>query len=124
MGSAPTLDGAPVVLALAGELDAADTGWVDELNAMIDQGQDQIVLDLVDVSFVDSSVVHALATARQRLGDRGWLRVVYTHHLVKRVIEICGLAEIFPQYTSADTAIRAVPARGSVVRGDPAGEQQ
>jgi len=106
------------VLSFAGELDAADTAWLDELDAVLDSGDDRIVLDFTDVSFVDSSVVQSLVAAHNRVGQDGWVRIVYTHHLIKRVIEICGLAHAFPQYTSVDAALRAAPVRGtSTVRG-------
>jgi anti-anti-sigma factor len=104
--------GVPVLVALTGELDAADTAWIEELDGLIDRGGREIVIDLLGVSFIDSSVVQALILAHQRVRDGGWVRVVYTHHLIKRVLEICGLTEVFPQYTTVEAALRAVPTRG------------
>ncbi len=45
-----------------------------------------------------------------RVSERGgWVRIVYTHHLIKRVIEICGLTEVFPQYPTVAAAISRTP---------------
>ena len=101
----------PAVVTLAGELDAADTAWADEIRAEIDGGCRELVLDLLNVSFIDSSVVRELVLASKQLEPDGWLRVVYTHHLIRRVIDICGLAERLPQFTSTEAALRGTPAR-------------
>ena len=112
----------PLVFPLAGELDSSDTGWSDELDAALDRGARRLVVDLLDVSFVDSSVVQWLVLAHKQVGDSGWVRVVYTHHLIKRVIEICGLAELFPQYSSIDAALRAAPSKVASARAAVSGD--
>ena len=100
-----------VVAVFTGELDAADSRVDDELGKLLREGASQVVADLTNVTFVDSSVVRALVAAYRELAGRGgWLRVVYTHHLIRRVIEICGLAEVFPQYPSVEGALRGASA--------------
>lgn len=101
----------PVVVPLSGELDASDTAWNDELDALLDVGHRQIVIDLLNVSFVDSSVVRALVNAHNRIGDDGWIRIVFTHHLIRRVIDICGLSGLLPQYTTVESALRGSPSQ-------------
>lgn len=113
----------PVVVAMVGELDSSDAGWADALEDALAQGERRIVVDLLDVSFIDSSVVQALVSAHRTVGAEGWVRVVYTHHLVKRVIEICGLAAIFPQYTTVDAALRSSPSRLITARAMQSGER-
>ena len=107
-------DDVPVVLTLSGELDAADPGWADELQEALRAGQRQVVVDLRNVTFIDSSVIRALVLAGKKVPQDGWLRLVYTHHLIRRVIDICGLSEAFPQFTTLDAAVRNAPSRSAV----------
>ena len=102
-----------VVVALSGELDVADEEWSETIDAALGDGASRLVLDLTNVTFIDSSVVRALVLARRRVGPDGWLRLVYTHHLIARVIDICGLADAFPQYATVDAARRAAPTRAA-----------
>ena len=46
---------------------------------------------MLNVTFIDSSVVRELVLALKRVGDEGWVRLVYTHHPIARVVDICGL---------------------------------
>lgn len=102
-----SVDEEPVVVRLSGELDAGDPGFADELLATVEGGARRVVVDMLNVSFIDSSVVRALVLAHRRTSaGGGWLRVVYTHHLVRRVIDMCGLAGVFPQYPTVDAARR------------------
>lgn len=97
------------VIALSGELDASDTSWADGITFALNAGEDRLVVDLLGVTFIDSSFVRELLIATRRIGSEGWLRLVYTHHLIGRVIAICGLAETFPQFTTVDAALRGAP---------------
>lgn len=101
----------PVVVSLAGELDAADPGWSVELESAIDLGAREIVVDLLNVTFADSSVIRALVRAHRRTADEGWVRLVYTQHVIRRVIDICGLTEVLPQFPTVEAALRGVPSR-------------
>jgi len=102
-----------VVVALSGELDVADAEWSETLEESFGDGTSRLVLDLTNVTFIDSSVVRELVLAHRRVGPDGWLRLVYTHHLIARVIDICGLADTFPQYATVDAARRAAPTRAA-----------
>lgn len=114
----PLADPDVAVVALAGELDASDTGWANELDAAVDAGARKLVVDMLNVTFVDSSVIQALILARRRVGGPGWVRLVYTHHLIGRVVEICGLTETFPHYTTVDAALRDAPTRFGLAHGE------
>jgi anti-anti-sigma factor len=103
-------DGVQIV-ALSGELDASDTSWTDELDAALKAGVTGLVIDMTNVTFIDSSVVRAAVIAVKRLDGSGWVRLVYTHHLIGRVLSICGLAEMFPQYGTVGAALRDAPTR-------------
>lgn len=107
-----SVDTEPMVLSYSGELDAGDSRFAEDILGSIEAGVERIVADFVNVTFVDSSVIRTLVVAHRRLSAvDGWVRVVYTHHVVGRVIEMCGLADVFPQYATIEAAWR--PARES-----------
>ena len=111
----------PQVVRLSGELDAGDSTFADELLAQIGDGPGQVIVDMLNVSFIDSSVIRGLVLAHRRVtGEGGWLRVVYTHHLVRRVIDMCGLTDVFPQYPTIEAAQRGLssPPPSSESRAD------
>lgn len=99
----------PLVVRFAGEIDAGDSGFAEDLLACVETA-DRVVVDLLNVTFIDSSVIRALVLAHRAVSaEAGWLRVVYSHHVVRRVIEMCGLAEVFPQYLTIEAALRDSP---------------
>ena len=101
----------PQVVRLSGELDAGDAAFADEL-LQLSAASDYVIVDMLNVSFIDSSVIRALVLVHRRVtGAGGWLRVVYTHHLVRRVIEMCGLTDVFPQYATLEAARRGQPSQ-------------
>lgn len=113
----------PQVIRLSGELDAGDAAFADEL-LLSSGGSARVIVDMLNVSFIDSSVIRALVLVHRRVtGSGGWLRVVYTHHLVRRVIDMCGLTEVFPQYPTIEAARRGQPSHApiseSTGRGQP-----
>lgn len=97
----------PVVVRLVGELDAGDSGFGDEVLGAVRDGAGRVIVDMLNVSFIDSSVIRVLVLAhRGTAAAGGWLRVVYTHHLVRRVIDMCGLSDMLPQYPTIEAARR------------------
>ncbi|GAA0604150.1 hypothetical protein GCM10009547_02410 [Sporichthya brevicatena] len=101
------VEAGPPVLTLTGEWDAADEQLGESLLAHLTVGDGHLVIDMLNVSFIDSSVVRALVAVHREAAARdGWVRLVYTHHVIRRVIEICGLTELFPQFGSVEAAMR------------------
>jgi anti-anti-sigma factor len=99
--------GQPGVVTLSGEWDVAERGLSDSLRTALRRSQGRLIVDLLNVSFIDSSVIGALLlTHRDAQPLDGWVRVVYTNHEIRRVIEICGLSELFPQFPSVEAALR------------------
>lgn len=108
-------DSGVVQVTASGELDAASDELSRALDSAVAGGADHLVVDLLDVTFIDSSVVRDLVLAHRAVSERGgWVRIVYTHHLIKRVIQICGLSEIFPQYPTVAAAISRTPHHSDV----------
>ena len=109
----PSLGTRPPVVTLAGEWDVADERLEEILLHPLRSGDGRLVVDMLNVSFIDSSVVRALVAAHVAATEReGWIRLVYTHHVIRRVIEICGLADLLPQFGTVDAAIRGHERQG------------
>ena len=103
----------PPVVGMAGEWDAADENLAETLLAELAAGEGRLVVDMLNVSFIDSSVVRALVVVRREaVALDGWVRLVYTHHVIRRVIEICGLTELLPQFASVEAAQRGHERQG------------
>ncbi len=104
-----------VVIRLAGELDAGQPGASDILLRAVEGGASRLIVDMIDVSFIDSSVVLALLLAeRATRAAGGGLRLVFTHHVISRVIEICGLTAMLPQYPTVEAARRGALRSGAL----------
>jgi len=116
-------DDAVAVVSFSGELDAADPSWADEVDAVLASGQDRLVIDLRNVTFIDSSVVRLLVLAQRRVAPDGWVHLVYTHHMISRVLQICGLADTFPQFTTVHSALRSTPTRLTSHRNAASGDE-
>ena len=110
--------GSVAVVTCHGELDTADDALGSMLSAAVEQGHRDIVVDMLDVTFIDSSVVGALVGTAVDLEPDGSVRLVYTHHMIGRVLQICGLAEQFPQYPTLAAAVREHPRRDQDSRAE------
>lgn len=98
----------PVEIAVAGELDVARSELSRAIDDALADGASRLVINLLDVSFIDSSVLRVLVLTRREVEQRGgWIRLVYTNHLIGRVIEVTGLGEVFPQYATVESALAA-----------------
>jgi anti-sigma B factor antagonist len=69
---------------------------VAELDRAIAEGSSKVVVDLCDVTFMDSSGAHALLDASKRLRalDRGF-SVICVRGAVSRLLELLGLGDRF-----------------------------
>jgi anti-sigma B factor antagonist len=99
--------GAWSVLSVTGEVDLATS---PELQNALDtalEGSTEVVIDLSQVTFLDSTGLGVLVRAHRRAGEQGArLRLVVTESTVRRVIDVTGLAGVFSLYDSLETAIR------------------
>ena len=97
-------------LAVAGELDAATAPVLETAlrEALIDT-TGTFVIDLDGLAFMDSTGVTALLRARSLLGreDRR-LVLVCRPGPVRRVLELVGVADVFPALASRAEAERAL----------------
>jgi anti-sigma B factor antagonist len=83
---------------VAGEIDVATAPQLREsLHRVIARGEATIVLDLLDVSFLDSTALGVLVGALKRCRELGGdLHVVVTDPRIMKIFEITGLTKVFP----------------------------
>jgi anti-anti-sigma factor len=75
-----------------GDIDHHNCGSVEAaLGNALDEGNLVVLLDLRDVSYIDSGGLSVLLSGVRRLRDRGWLGVVGPNTNVRRLLEIVGL---------------------------------
>jgi len=93
------------VVSLLGEHDLYTAPKVQEaLRSVIAAGARTPVVDLTETTFLDSTMLHVLLTARNELRDDGRLLLVTNDASVKRVFEISGTDRLFDFYPSRRAA--------------------
>jgi anti-sigma B factor antagonist len=98
-------DGATVV-ALAGELDLYNAE--DVRAALLEACAEEpsvLVLDFVDVTFIDSTALGVLIEARSRLADRDAFRLAAPGLETRRALEVSGLDKHFSVHDTVDEAL-------------------
>jgi anti-anti-sigma factor len=90
----------------AGEIDlAVEDQFQDHLGGLIDAGAKYLIVDLSEVSFLDSSGIQALLATQQRARMAGGeLTVASPSENVRKIFEIVGVAATFGLYTTVDEA--------------------
>jgi anti-sigma B factor antagonist len=82
---------------VSGEVDIQTSPLLDkELQKVLDQGVSSILVDLDEVTFLDSTGLSVLIAALKRCqASGGELRLVSPRSNVRRVLEITGLTDTF-----------------------------
>ena len=102
----------PEVLRLSGEIDLNERPHVAaQLDPLITRKLPKIVIDLADVSYVDSSGLALFIDALQRVQAYGGQLVLSAlRDNVKMVFEIARLDQVFKIYPTQGDAVRALAA--------------
>lgn len=100
------------ILVGSGELDIATVGGLREpLDAAIDSGTRNFVIDLSDVRFLDSVALAVIVNAKRRLSGEGKLIVVVDRSsYVMLVFECSGLPGIIDVADTRDEAVAMLAA--------------
>lgn len=105
------------VVSLAGEHDLYTAPKVQEtLRGVIAAGARTTVIDLTETTFLDSTMLHVLLSARNELRNGGRLQLVTNDATVKRVFEISGthhLFDFYPSRRAAENEVRSERRRPS-----------
>ena len=90
------------MLSLAGELDLADAPALREaLRRAVERSPKRLVVDLAEVTFVDSTILGALVEARSALGGDAFA-LAAPGFAVRRTLEVSGLDRHFTIETPID----------------------
>ena len=97
------------VLPLKGEIDLHVSPTVTAaLNEMIDKKPERLVVDLSDVSYIDSAGLAALIEAMQKVeGYGGKFMLAGLQETVRSIFEISRLDQVFQIFTDVDAALTA-----------------
>ncbi len=99
----------PSVLPLKGEIDLHVSPVVTaSLTAMIEKKPERVVIDLSDVTYIDSAGLAALIQAMQKVeayGGRFFLAGL--QETVRSIFEISRLDQVFKIFPDTDTALAA-----------------
>lgn len=103
---------ATAVLVLHGEADLHSAPELRErLRATIDDGATNVILDLSDSAFVDSTSLGVLLGGMKRFREQdGQILLVVPRPDIRRIFEITLLDRIFPLYDTREEALSAVSA--------------
>jgi anti-sigma B factor antagonist len=84
--------GNETVVALCGELDCANSTALNaQLSGLIDSGATDLVIDLQQLAFIDSTGLSAILLANKRLEGKGKLVLRQPAALVRQIFEVTGL---------------------------------
>jgi anti-anti-sigma factor len=93
------------VLSVSGEIDMATAPQLERALVAAEQESRGLVLDLRGVGFLDSTALHVLLRASERLNERGrQLYVVCGPGPVKRLFELTVLTATFRIHSSREAA--------------------
>lgn len=100
------------ILTVAGEIDVYTAPQFKEaVNGIIAGGQKHLVIDMSDVTYMDSSGFGTLLSATRRLRPQGGtINLVKCNSSIDRILRITRLNTVFNTYESIDDAIKATQA--------------
>jgi anti-sigma B factor antagonist len=107
------------IIAVRGEIDLFTAPELKQaLTEAVEAGDYRVVIDLTDVSFLDSTALGVLIGAVKRLRSRGGaLAIVNTETSIAKTFEITGLDQIFTIVPSRHEALSALD---DAIEGDNA----
>jgi anti-anti-sigma factor len=95
-----------VKLTATGEIDLASVGLLEaEINASLDSGVDFLVIDLMGVTFLDSTGLRSLLATHTKLEEAGGrLALIVAGGPVMRLFDVTGIESALNIYPSVDAA--------------------
>ena len=98
--------GGGTVVRLAGELDLYNAGDVRQaLLAAWEEEPERLVVDLAEVSFLDSTVLGVLVEARSRVADRSTFMLAAPGTETRRALDLSGLDKHFVVHDTVEQAL-------------------
>jgi anti-sigma B factor antagonist len=105
-----SLDDGVVAIALSGEVDLYTAPRLkEELVGAIEGGATNVVVDMTDTVFIDSTTLGVLVGGLRRLRPGGGeLALVVTDRNIRKIFEITGLDRVFSLHETREDAVGAV----------------
>jgi anti-sigma B factor antagonist len=102
------------VIELGGEVDLYTAPeFKERMVQLIEEGKKQIVVDLSQATFIDSTTLGVLVGGVKRLRPQGGsLTLVCSDENITKIFEITGLDRVFPIHPSRDEALASVGSGG------------
>lgn len=95
-----------VVLHVRGEVDLSTAGELEEAVATaLAAGPSALVVDLTEVSFLDSAGLGVLAHGHIKGSERTSFRVVVASQVIEKPLRLTGLDKLLAVYSSVDGAL-------------------
>jgi anti-anti-sigma factor len=99
-----------VALSLEGDFDLTNApAFEAQIDTALDRGND-LILDLSEASFIDSSVIHVVVRAAQTAEAREQTVVLQlgTAAIVERVLEVAMIEQVLPRARDRQEALRMI----------------
>ncbi|SET89508.1 STAS domain-containing protein [Paracoccus homiensis] len=87
------------------------TAFRDEVIGLITKGEDRLLIDLEQVSFVDSSGIGAMVGVLKRVGNRGEVAICGLSGGVEKMFNITHMSRVFAIHKNRATALAAMQDR-------------
>jgi anti-sigma B factor antagonist len=96
-----------VVVAVSGEVDMASAPQLwDRLQEAVAEGSPIVIVDLVGVTFIDSTALGVLIEGKKLCDSEGRaMRIAVSEPQIIKIFEITGLTELFDIHPTRDQAI-------------------
>jgi anti-sigma B factor antagonist len=104
------IDGQTHIIELGGEVDLYTAPeFKERMVQLIDDGKKQIVVDLSQATFIDSTTLGVLVGGVKRLRPAGGaLALVCTDQNITKIFEITGLDRVFAIHSTRDEALQSL----------------
>jgi anti-sigma B factor antagonist len=98
-----------VILDINGEIDLYNAPEIKEtIKNQMEQGKNQIIINLDKVSYIDSSGIGVLISSLSNLKKAGGgLKIIHVYASVRKVFELTKLTSFFDIYDSEQEALAA-----------------
>jgi anti-anti-sigma factor len=108
------LDSGRLVITVVGDLDLESAPQLaDAFDRALESGRTHVVLDMCEVTFIDSTAIHVLVAGARELRQRfGQLALACLEPNVRRLIELTGLHLVAPLFETREAALRGLLAHG------------
>ena len=100
------------LIELGGEVDLYTApAFKEHMTEAIEAGKKQVVVDLTEATFIDSTTLGVLVGGEKRLrGGGGSIALVCPDAGIRKIFEITGLDRVFAMHDSRDAALAEVGA--------------